>query len=143
LIGSVLLGSALVAGYFLSPYINETATKWAAFTLFMMIGLFKLITWYMSRGKIVKQNRIITFKEAFVLALILSLDGIGVAFGIGLERITFLFIVIIILVSLITDILLFKLGHILGSTLAGRFRRDIGWIGGVLLIIIAIVQLFI
>jgi len=143
IIGSFLLGFALVAGYFLSPYISEPATKWTAFTLFMIIGFFKLGTWYATRGKVVKPNRIISLWEALIIAFIVAIDGVGVAFGVGLDRITAAFIIAIVLVSVITDIALFKLGHLLGSKISQKSRRDIGWIGGALLILIGILQLFI
>ncbi|MCL2755682.1 MAG: manganese efflux pump [Firmicutes bacterium] len=143
LIGSIILGSALAAGYFLRAYISETAITWTVFTLFMMIGIFKIISWYTSRKKEFNPDRKISLQETFLLALVLSIDGIGVAFGAGLERVTLLFIVIIVLVSLITDILLFKFGHYLGSTLAKKSRRNLGWLSGVILITIAIVQIFI
>ncbi|MCL2570156.1 MAG: manganese efflux pump [Firmicutes bacterium] len=141
-IGSILIGGALIFGYYTRSFLNPNITMWASFTLFMLIGLFKLASWFANRNKEF-QSKQISIKEAVLLALILAIDGTGIAFAIALETINIYFIIAIISISLVTDIVLFKFGQIIGKTVANKSRFNIGFIGGLLLILIAVLQLVI
>lgn len=140
-IGRILIAAALFSAYFIRGHIPEIGIIVVATTLFCLIGFLKLATWYARRGQ--EQKRLsISMRETLLIAFVLSIDGIGVAFGAGLDLVTVPFILIITGVAFITDILIFKFGHYLGSVLEKRIRIDLGWVGGTVLIFIGVLNLF-
>lgn len=84
------------------------------------------------------RSHILTAGEAAALALALSLDGVAVGFGAGLAASTSL---LVILLSLVSDTLALTLGCRLGRRCQSLFRRDFSWLGGALLIVLAILKL--
>ena len=137
-IGSLMIGAALVGGYFVGDVVSETAGKITATVLFALVGFFKLVSWWTSKGS--PPIKVVGVKEVIVLSFILSIDGIAVGFGAGLDRIALWFIAAVILVSLVTDILLFKLGQTLGKHLAKKVKFDLGWVAGFVFLMLAGLQ---
>ena len=140
---SFFLLFSLVLGYFLGEFIPFYVTKWLSFGIFLALGLSRILVWMLNRKKPRRELRAISLKELTFLALILSIDGIGIGTGVGLMDITIWFIVGVFVVSIFTEIFIFRLGQIAGGALAGRVVWDIGWIGGILLILVAIIGLFV
>lgn len=83
-------------------------------------------------------SRILTAGEAAALALALSLDGMAVGFGAGLAQSTSL---LVVLLSLMSDTLALTLGCWLGHRCQSLLRRDLSWVSGALLILLAILKL--
>lgn len=80
----------------------------------------------------------ISVTEAAALALSLSLDGAAAGFGAALTQTN---VAAVVLFSLITDTLAVTLGHKLGGKLASRLTRNVSWLGGAVLIGIAVSKL--
>ena len=144
LIGSLMLGASLAVGHLLGEVVSESVITWTAFGLFMGVGFFKFASWCLtppSREPV--EPRTISLWGCMVLALMLSLDGMGVGLAVGIGEVTWLFIGIIVAASMFTEILLFRLGHLLGRRLRERSCTDIGWLPGIVLMTLAAVGLFI
>lgn len=139
-IGNVIVGCALVLGFMISNYITNIV-DWIAFGLFMLIGLYKLTDWYISRkAKNKPQNKKQTWKQTITLAVILAIDGLGAGFVVGFG-VTLWFVLGVVVVSFFCDIFLFRLGHTLGKKLAKKSPVELGWIPGVIFILIAVLGL--
>ena len=139
---SIFILASLLLGYFLGSFINPDITRWLSFGIFMTFGLARLVAWFVNRKKIKHEGRLITIKEVILLAVILSIDGIGIGLGSGLYSVTLIFIFSIFALSIFTEIFIFKLGQFIGNAMANKLPVDLGWVGGTLLILVAIAGLF-
>ena len=86
----------------------------------------------------IDNSKVLSSKEAVLLALTLSLDGLAAGFGYGLAEIH---IYELVTLSLASNILAILLGYIAGKTLTKITSMDLSWLGGVILIILAIWKL--
>lgn len=77
-------------------------------------------------------------KEAALLAIALSLDGCAVGFGMGLGSTSCL---LVLLCSLLTEGAAVLIGIFLGNKAAGHCSLSISWVGGVLLLLLALCKL--
>ncbi|MCL2850806.1 MAG: manganese efflux pump [Firmicutes bacterium] len=144
LIGNIILGSALIFGYFIVRYIQEDAITWTVFTIFMLVGVIKLCCWMASNAlEQETKTRTQNWKETFLLATILAIDGIGIGFATGLDKMTLPFMFIIISISFVFDIFLFKFGEYIGNKLATKTKYNLGWVNGAMFIALAILNIFI
>ncbi len=84
-------------------------------------------------------SKSISVKEAVYLALALSLDGFAVGFGWGLLPINYLSLTAL---SLASNVLALTLGYFLGKWLIHKTKLDLSWLGGILLIALAVLKLF-
>lgn len=78
-------------------------------------------------------------KEAAMLALALSLDGCAVGFGTGLGNASCL---LVFLCSLVVEGAAVLFGIFLGNRAAGKFSCSISWVGGLILLLLALAKLF-
>ena len=143
IIGKVLIGGALVAGYFLGEIIPGIISIWLGFSILFALGLFKVVQYFLTRASD-KPLKNISFKEALVLGFVLSIDGVAVSLGTIIGGMPFYFIYIVIGVMLVTDQLVFLLGNHLGLFLKRRQKvrtMNLNWLAGVILIIVAVVKL--
>jgi len=86
----------------------------------------------------VDQSKELTPKEAMPLAVAIGLDGLSVGIGIGIAMINpFL----ILGLSRISDTIAIMLGAYLGNKLAQKTNWDLSWLSGVILILIAILEI--
>ncbi len=76
--------------------------------------------------------------EAASLALALSLDGAAAGFGAALGQAS---IPAVVTASLIANQLTLLLGSWLGERLSKRFNMSLGWLGGVILVLLAFSKL--
>ena len=83
-------------------------------------------------------SRVLSPSEAAFLALALSLDSLAVGFGTGMTQIAPL---LIIALSLVSDLLCILLGCFLGGRVTKRLNLELNWLSGLLLIILAISKL--
>jgi putative sporulation protein YtaF len=165
---SLILAASLFLGYLIFPVIPENLTKIICCLILSIIGIAKLcdssIKVLIRRNKSIRrqikfslsslhfilniyadpeeadcdQSKSISIGEAAVLAVALSLDGTAVGFGAGLGGID----------PLITALLCFavgmaavKVGSLIGEKIAHNSSRDFSWISGVLLLLIAFLNL--
>lgn len=76
--------------------------------------------------------------ESVPLAAALSLDGLAVGFGAGLEQIHYMAAA---LMSLAVGVAAVGLGALLGRRAARRLPHDLSWAGGAMLIVLALLKL--
>ncbi|MFU0799200.1 MAG: sporulation membrane protein YtaF [Xylanivirga thermophila] len=86
----------------------------------------------------VDNSKYLSSKEAFYLAVALSLDSLAVGFGSSLVDINYIQILIL---SLVFGMIAVWSGLLLGRTFVEKSRIDLSWLSGVLLIILAILKL--
>ena len=83
-------------------------------------------------------SKSISPKEAVVLAVSLSLDGLAVGLGAAMIGVN---VWILIAFTLIADFVALLLGSLLGNKAANKLHFNISWLAGVILIGLAFVQL--
>ncbi len=77
-------------------------------------------------------------KEAFFLAIVLSLDSLAVGFSSGLGNIDY---IQVIFLSLIGGILAICMGLFIGQKFVENSKVDVSWLSGILLLILAFKKL--
>lgn len=80
----------------------------------------------------------LSVREAFTLALALSIDGLAVGFGTALSSISMM---PVMLLSLSLGLLAVKSGAMLGNHLSRALPFDLSWVSGALLIFLAFLRL--
>lgn len=83
-------------------------------------------------------SRSLSAKESLALSLALSLDGIAAGIGAGISQTN---IIAALLFSLLFSVLSVALGCHAGKKVAEKSRFDFSWLGGILLIILAIMKI--
>jgi len=169
---SIILGISLFLGSAIGQFIPKTTTLVICVVLLVILGLLKifdsliknLIKKKQGINKEIKfsllslkfilsiyakpedadtnQNKILSVKEAFALAVALSLDGLTVGFGAGLINQDALTYIIIIAFSLITGMIFLTFGKLLGNKLAQKTSLNLSWLSGLILIGLAITKIF-
>ena len=81
-------------------------------------------------------------KEATMLAISLSLDGLAVGFAIGLMGLSSWWFFLLLMFAFIFNSLAVLLGSWLGKKVSEHLKFNISWMAGVILIILAITSLF-
>ena len=84
-------------------------------------------------------SKLLSAKEAFYLAIALSLDSLAVGFGSGLGYVNYAQVIILCFLVGIVSLLL---GSQLGRRFANIINVNLSWISGVLLIILAFIRTF-
>ena len=168
LICAAITGFSVLFGSVLLQYIPGEAALWLSFSILFLIGITKLfdsITKSIIRknADINKEVKLSVFnfklllrlyadpesadadvsksispREATVLAVSLSLDGIAVGFGAAMLGINGL---AVIFFSLITGFAALLSGSRLGNKAADKLRCNISWLAGVVLIGLALEKL--
>jgi len=169
LICTGVTGLSFIVGAALAPFISSRFAVGISFSILMLIGIAKLLD-SITKSVIRKHTDIskeiklsllnfkfilrlyadpeaadvdvsesISLREALVLAVSISLDGFAVGFGAALLGFNGWFLV---LFSLIANGLALRSGAFIGNKAASRLPFNISWISGVILIVLAITQLF-
>jgi putative sporulation protein YtaF len=76
--------------------------------------------------------------EAASIAVALSLDGIAVGLGAALGGVNWLAVIIF---SIVTDMLAIMFGRYIGEKAASKFKFNLSWLGGIILIALAVSKL--
>jgi len=169
LICSGITGLSLIAGSILQQHIPEWLTIGISFTILFVLGLIKLLdsitkSIIRKHSQLKKEVRFSLFNFRFILnlyadpekadvdssktlapaeatslAVALSLDGIAVGLGAALAGINAWAIFIS---SLATNMIALVLGDYLGSRIARKTSFNLSWLGGCILIVMAIMKLF-
>lgn len=169
LVCSCILGLSLLAGSWVRNFLPDWLTVFICFFILFVLGVVKffdsitksIIRRHNHFNRAVKfsmfnfhfilslyadpeaadvdASQSISAMEAASLALALSLDGIAVGFGAALGDVS---IWAVLLCSFVTGGLAVILGCRVGNRVAGRLPFDISWLGGAMLIILALIKLF-
>lgn len=83
------------------------------------------------------QSKVISSKEALSLALALSIDSLGAGLGTAMGNIN---IPVLLLLSLALNVIAIKLGEFIGKKINNKIPY-VSWLGGVFLIIAAILRI--
>ena len=84
-------------------------------------------------------SKLLSAKEAFYLAIALSLDSLAVGFGSGLGYVNYAQVIIL---CFLVGIVCLRLGSQLGRHFANIMNVNLSWLSGVLLIILAFIRTF-
>ena len=163
---SAILGLSLLAGVLIRPFVPGELVKAVCFFILLALGLVKVfdssLKTAIRRRKHIRRDftfsalhlnfiltvyadpeqadqdrsRLLSPAEAFSLAVALSLDGLAVGAALGSVGVwqSLLF-------SLFIGAGAVRLGAFLGNRLASRTSLDLSWIGGVLLLALALLKL--
>lgn len=168
MIGSLMLGLSLLAGSVIRPWLPADFAPGMGFAILLFLGIAKLfdssIKAYIRKHKSLKKNirfslsslrfiltvyadpqeadqdasQSLSALEAASLAVALSLDSLAAGIGAGVSQVGPLEAV---LVTFVMGLLAVAAGHAAGSRVAERCPADLSWIGGVLLILLAVLRL--
>lgn len=168
LICSAIVGASLGLGSLAALFLSPGLRRGLCFGVLFALGLVKLLDgiarWAIRRygnldGKVgfslfslrfvlhvyadpaavdLDHSQTISVTEAASLALALSLDGAAAGFGAAMGQASALAVVT---ASLIANQLTLTLGFWLGERLSRRFSVSLGWLGGVILILLAFSKL--
>lgn len=167
LINTLVLGLSILFGFLLKGAISLTFAKWLSFGLLLSVGIFKLFSELLKMWLAKKVDKPIKVKvfnfhlmlkvitdstyadlnkdkklsilEAISVSLVLALDEIGVGLGVGVQSSA---PYIILILNFFTCILSVWLGVFIGKKVSKITKINLSWLGGVLLIILAITKIF-
>jgi len=142
LISSMMLIISLLAGSFLQGLIPTSLTGIISFLTLFILGLIKLFD-RCGHAEANDANKdgddLLSPSEAVSLGLALSIDSLAAGIGAGVMEVN-------IPAALITSLLLGAVsilgGRKLGAVIFNRFRSNLSWVSGALLILLAIMKLF-
>lgn len=165
---SLFLAISLFFGYLIKDFIPINIASTISFLLLLILGVYRLfeaffknlIKKYYDKGspltfkifefKFILQiyadevkadldeSKILSPKEAFFLAVALSLDSLTVGFGCSLGSVNYLATV---LLSFLVGALLLVLGGYVGKNISKNYNLNLSWLSGVLLIILAFIRI--
>ena len=165
---SLFLAISLFFGYLIKDFIPINIASTISFLLLLILGVYRLfeaffknlIKKYYDKGspltfkifefKFILQiyadevkadldeSKILSPKEAFFLAVALSLDTLTVGFGCSLGTVNYLATV---LLSFLVGALLLVLGGYVGKNISKNYNLNLSWLSGVLLIILAFIRI--
>jgi putative sporulation protein YtaF len=164
IITAAMIGVSFLFGSIIKDYIPETVALIASFIILFLLGLAKLLDG-VTKSLIKKHTDLsheikfsmfnfnfilklyavpessdadlsknISPAEAASMAIALSLDGLAVGLGAALGGVNWL---AVILFSLATGMLAIISGRYIGEIAAHKFRFNLSWLGGVVLIALA------
>ncbi|MCL2212923.1 MAG: manganese efflux pump [Oscillospiraceae bacterium] len=159
---TLVLGVSMIFGAALLHILPYGATGWAAFVLLMLSGVLKLVDSIMKKlvrhvfaddktpcrllARLISiyanpeeadrdNSNDISPREAAGLAAALSLDGIAIGVGASLGGAS---VVAVLVFAFIANVIFMMAGSLLGRFLARRVKIDISWLGGLILIALAL-----
>lgn len=140
-VSSLILAGSLLAGNLVSSLIPGNLTQYFSFMLLFVLGIIKLFDHSgHEEAEAADRNRdaFVSPGEAFALGAALSVDSLaaGVGAGIQMNQIPAAF-----LASFAAGVLAIPLGTRLGRLIAAHCRSNLGWLSGILLILLAFMKL--
>ncbi|CAM3228241.1 manganese efflux pump [Filibacter tadaridae] len=134
---------AITAGSLLSEYLTVFVANFIGGVLLVGLGIWIVLKVNTLPANLSKGKKVVTinWKESIVLGFILSLNCLTIGFGAGITGLPPLSTALVVGVfSFISILLGVRLGHKVGSTWFGKQAERIG---GILLILIGIYEIFI
>ena len=144
IVGKILVAAALFTGYYVGNIIPDVVGIWVGFGVLLTLGLVKATLPLLRKDEKPKQP--ISFKEAIVLAVVMSFDGAAMAFGTTVADMPIYFIFVVLGTMLVTDQLVLMGSNTIGLYLSkhGKARTiNFDWVAGLVLIIVAVAKLLI
>lgn len=162
----VLLGSMFI-GNIIQQFLPQKLTLIVCVSILVILGIGRLIEAVLKRYLLVKpacakeltfsifgvdfklnaelgaehqstEYKSLSIKEAFSLGMALSLDSIAVGIGVGLVSLPF---IQVFAITFLVNMLMLSLGNFIGHKLTQKTDLDLGWLSGVILIILAMAKL--
>jgi len=141
LISSLMLIISLLAGNFLQSLIPASLTCVISFLILFILGSIKLFDrsdHTEADGANKNGDDLLSPSEAVSLGMALSLDSIAAGIGAGVMAIN---IPAAFIISLFLGAAAILFGRKLGYIISGRFRSNLSWVSGFLLILLAVMKL--
>lgn len=135
LIMSALLGLAVWAGNFFAVILPENVSGRAGGILLLLLGLCRILSFFFQKDKNFHAVKVLTPKEGVVLAFVLSADSLAVGMGTGLVQSEEGWLLI---GTFLGGVGMMKAGWELGSRFRTKTNRDLSWISGFCLLLLAI-----
>lgn len=136
LIMSCLLGMAVLTGNFLSCFLSKTITSLVCTGILAGMGFYRIFVCFFSKqeadGK--EKKRHLTGIEAMLLAVVLSLDSLAVGLGTGLVQTGGM---LLAAGSFAGGILMMEAGWKLGNAFCISVKKDLSWLSGACLVLLA------
>jgi len=159
IVSTFTVGVSLFCGKVAQHYIPHVVTVIICAGILIVLGLFKIFGDIVkkkikhSKNKLIEvcvnpeeadfdRSKVLSFKEAFVVAVALSLDGLGVGLGVGVITSGIWNYILIIAFSVIITPAMLIGGSFIGTRVAKKSKINLSWLGGVVLIGIAIMKIF-
>lgn len=131
---SGLLGLSLLTGGFLSGFLSEDVTMYLGAILLISIGLYRILSFFFQKEEKQEIYKELTASEGFTLAFLLSLDSLAVGVGTGLLQSGQFFLAA---GTFICGIAMMELGWKLGCIFRNTTQKDLSWVSGVCLLLLA------
>ena len=171
LISVGVLGLTLTLSTLLGGVINSYIAVAVSSAMLIIIGLFKIsesIIRNLTKNKNIEKNynfsifslqfmlkiynspadadidnsKELSIKETVALAIALSLDNVAVGLSAGLNVQGYTTILIIVPLALATSILFLVVGKVVGAKVAKKIKLNLSWVSGILLIGLAVFNMF-
>ncbi len=169
LVCSLFLGVSLFLGDILKDFLPMNIATYLSFFLLLSLGVYRIfevfckkyinkfsnkdtpLTFKIFDFKFVLQiyadeikadydkSKLLSAKEAFYLAVALSLDSLAVGFGSALGYVNYIEVIVL---CFLVGIICLLLGSYLGQHFASKMNINLSWLSGVLLIILAVIRTF-
>ena len=168
LLSTFIICISLISGLYLGEFLPHAVTDILSFLMLLILGIAKLFDGLLKNALQKTENckkditfslmslhfilsvyanpktadadrsKILSPKEAAVLAITLSIDSIPIGIGMGLSSFP---IWCVIPIAILADEAAIRLGHFFGKKAAEKLSIEASWIGGALLIIMALAKL--
>ncbi len=135
----LLLGVYRLFESFFKNYINKFSYKQVPLTFKLFDFKFVLEIYANETKADYDKSKLLNSKEAFYLAIALSLDSLAVGFGSSLGSVHY---VEVLVLSLIVGIFSLLLGSYLGSRFIEKVDINLSWVSGAILIFLALIRYF-
>ena len=135
---SLTLSGSMLLGAFAGPYLPALFTKAMAFCTLVALGLYYVMVPQEPPDADKDHSKSLSLKEALFFALAMSADNAAVGVTAGFVHTNILFSS---LLSLLFTLAVVAGGSVLGKKTASLSKKNHSWIGGLLLILLALSQL--
>ena len=81
---SSLLGAAVLTGNFFSSFLPDSLTCWVGILLLSFLGIYRMMSFFFRKETNSCAVKVLTMKEGFILAFVLSADSLAAGLGTGL-----------------------------------------------------------
>ena len=83
---SSLLGAAVLTGNFFSSFLPDSLTCWVGILLLSFLGIYRMMSFFFRKETNSCAVKVLTMKEGFILAFVLSADSLAAGLGTGLMQ---------------------------------------------------------
>ena len=132
--GMNVIMSGLLGLSFLSGFLSEDVTMYLGAILLISIGLYRILSFFFQKEEKQEIYKELTASEGFTLAFLLSLDSLAVGVGTGLVQSGQFFLAA---GTFICGIAMMELGWKLGCVFRNTTQKDLSWVRGVCLLLLA------